>query len=90
MQIVRNNHTQPVTLADGTILAAAGTNGSTKSVSLPDPSTDEGKALADQMAKQMTKLVRRGFINVREQELQAVQSPKAPAKLQSEPAKEKE
>lgn len=27
-----NNHTQPVTLEDGTILAAAGTDGSTKEV----------------------------------------------------------
>lgn len=67
MKEVQNLHTQPVTLSDGTVLAAAGTRGSTKSVEGLSPSDEK-------------RLVRRSLIIVREPELKAPQASKVPAK----------
>ncbi len=63
MKEVTNLHTQPLELEDGTILAAAGTEGATKTV----------KALGERDEK---RLVRRGFIFVRDKELKAVSAVK--------------
>jgi hypothetical protein len=67
MKEVRNLHTQPLDLEDGTILAAAGTEGSTKTV--------------DSLSERDERLVRLNLISVRNQVLKAVppQTPQKPA-----------
>ena len=72
MTQVTNLHSQPITLSGGTVLAAAGTDGSTKSVTELSDGDKKG-------------LLRRELISVREQEPKTSQSPKARA---PEPAKE--
>ena len=61
MKEVINQQTQPVVLDDGTILAAAGTDGSVKEVA--------GISENDQ------RLLDRGLISVRDQKLKAVPNP---------------
>lgn len=64
MKVVTNNHSQPIMLGDGTMLAAASTDGSTKTVADLKPSEEK-------------RLLRHRLVSVVEQELQVVQSPKA-------------
>lgn len=66
MKTITNLHLQPVSLADGTILAAAGHEGSTKQV--PDVSQADGR------------LVARGLIGVSDAPLRAVASKPESAK----------
>lgn len=58
MKIVTNNHTQPLVLEDGTVLAAAGTLGSVKEVA--------GLGASDE------RLISGGLISIRDAQLRAV------------------
>jgi hypothetical protein len=76
MKEVTNQTSQPLSLDDGTVLAAAGTPGSTKQVS--------GLAESDQ------RFSARGMISVRETKLQAVPpAPSTSSDDETQPAKEK-
>lgn len=78
MKQVTNLHTQPLALEDGTILAAAGTDGATKTV--------------DSLGEADVRLVDRDLISVRDQGLKAVPAaakPNVPAPRASEDASDK-
>jgi len=74
--IVKNLYAQPLTLSDGTVLSAAGTEGSAKTVAALDE-------------RDIKRLVRRELISVRDDEIQAAApSPKQPKAQSSETVKE--
>lgn len=80
MKELVNLHTQPLAIEDGTILAAAGTEGSAKTILDIPADEEDAKAKQARLNDQIDMLIDRGLVIARDSKLRAVppQQPVAP------------